>query len=78
MDVSKLLLKKGIEKKFLVFDGNSKLSDVVKKIKDNCFYQLTIFIDDNNFFVLEQPQINYCLMSFTLDTPLKSLIKYRV
>ena len=72
------LAKRGMEKKCLVFDGENTLRDVVKKLKDNCFYQLTVLLGEGEFFLLEQPQINSCLLAFTLDTPLKNLIKYKI
>lgn len=77
MGTNKSFAKKGLEKKCLVFDGDNTLCDIVKKLKDNYFYQLTIWVGEDKFFILEQPQINYCLMTFTLDTPLKNLIKYK-
>ena len=71
-------ISKGVEKKCLVFDGESTLYQVLKKLKENYFYQIMVVLSEKSFFVLEQPQINYCLISCTLDTRLKDLIKYKV
>lgn len=73
---SKQALKKGIEKKCLVFDGEATLYDVLKRLKDNCFYQITVVLGEKDFFVLEQTQINFCLTVCSLDTQLKNLLKY--
>ena len=75
---SKQAIKKGVEKKCLVFDGEATLYEVLKKLKDNCFYQITVVLGEKDFFVLEQTQINYCLTACTLDTQLKNLIKYAI
>ena len=71
-------LHSGIEKKCLVFEGETILLEVVKKLKENYYYQITVVVDEKKYFILEQPQINYCLTVCSLDTPLKNLIKYKV
>ena len=78
MGINLSKLKQGIEKKCLVFNGDTILLEVVKKLKENYYYQITVIIDEKNFFVIEQPQINYCLTVCSLDTPLKNLLKYKV
>lgn len=70
---SKSRAKRGAEKKCLVFDGETTLAAVAKKLRDNCFYQLTVLMDEDNFFILEQPQINFALLHLPLDTKLKKL-----
>lgn len=75
---SKSMAKKGVEKKCLVFDGDTTLATVVKKLKDKCFYQITVLTDDETFFVLEQPQINFALFNLPLDTKLKKLYNHSV
>ena len=71
-------LKRGVEKKCLVFDGETILLEVLKRLKENCYYQITVVVDEKKCFVIEQPQINYCLTVCSLDTPLKNLIKYKI
>ncbi len=66
-------IKRGIEKKCLVFDGNLPLSILLKKLSGNFFYEITVICDNDKTFILQQPQINKLFMGFSLDTPLKEL-----
>ncbi len=66
-------LKRGLEKKCLVFDGDLPLKILLKKLNGNFFYEITVICDNNNTFILQQPKINKLLINYPLDTPLKKL-----
>lgn len=70
-------LKKGMEKKTLVFNCNNMLSDVVKRMQGNFLYCLEVVNDEmqviSRYGIAELEQI---VLSTPLDTPLKNLRKY--
>lgn len=71
---SEKFLKHGMEKKILVFDQNSRLSDVAKRMRGNCLYCLEVVNSDmttlRRFDVAELEQAVVTLPS---DTLLKDL-----
>jgi len=70
-------LKKGMEKKTLVFNYNNLLSDVVKRMQGNFLYCLEVVNDEmqviSRYGIAELEQV---VLSTPLDTPLKNLRKY--
>lgn len=65
-------LKKGMEKKTLVFDSHSRLSDVVKRMQGNYLYCLEVV--DGNMNVTERYSISQ-LEKLVLDVPLDTELK---
>lgn len=70
-------LKKGMEKKTLVFSENNMLADVAKRIQGNFLYCLEV-VDDRMEVVARYSvaQLESLIIDFPLNTPLKNLRKY--
>lgn len=67
-------LKKGMEKKILVFDGNCLLADVVKRMQGNYLYCLEIVDSDMNVGKrYDIAQLETLVLRCPLDTKLKDL-----
>ncbi len=73
----KRFLKCGMEKKTLVFDGNSSLRDVAKRMQGNYLYCLEVVDTDMNVcHRYNVAQLENLVVSCSLDTPLKELEKH--
>lgn len=70
-------LRKGMEKKTLVFSHKSKLSDVAKRMQGNFLYCLEV-VDDNMQVIARYSvsQLEALIVDTPLDTPLANLRKY--
>lgn len=68
--------KKGMEKKTLVFDGDSLLRDVAKRMQGNFLYCLEVVDGDMNVTSrYNVAQLETLVVDYPLDTPLKRLPK---
>jgi len=70
-------LKKGMEKKTLVFNENNLLSDVAKRMQGNFLYCLEV-VDDKMEVICRYSvaQLEQIVIDTPLNTPLKELRKY--
>lgn len=69
-------LRHGMEKKTLVFDGNSRLRDVAKRMQGNFLYCLEVVDSDMNVCSrYNVAQLEALVVDCPLDTPLKDLQK---
>ena len=70
-------LKKGMEKKTLVFSGKNKLSDVVKRMQGNFLYCLEVVDDDMEVVArYSVSQLEQLVLETDLTTPLNELRKF--
>ncbi len=70
-------LRKGMEKKTLVFSQNNKLSDVAKRMQGNFLYCLEVVDDDMQVVArYSVTQLEELIIDTPLDTPLNSLRRY--
>lgn len=70
-------LKKGMEKKTLVFFEENLLHDVAKRMQGNFLYCLEVVDSDMNVVSrYSVAQLEHLIVTAPLDTPLKSLKKY--
>lgn len=70
-------LKKGMEKKILVFSQNNKLSDVAKRMQGNFLYCLEVVDDDMNVVCrYSVSQLEKLVLENPLDKSLKDLRKF--
>ena len=70
-------LKKGMEKKTLVFSQKNKLSDVVKRMQGNFLYCLEVVDDDMEVVArYSVSQLEQLVLETELNTPLNELRKY--
>ena len=70
-------LRKGMEKKTLVFSQNNKLSDVAKRMQGNFLYFLEVVDDDMQVVArYSVTQLEELIIDTPLDTPLNSLRRY--
>ncbi|MCH5160310.1 MAG: hypothetical protein J1F66_05670 [Clostridiales bacterium] len=70
-------LKKGMEKKTLVFSQQNKLSDVIKRMQGNFLYCLEVVNDDMEVVArYSVAQLEQLVLETDLSTPLNQLRKY--
>ena len=70
-------LKKGMEKKTLVFSQNNKLSDVAKRMQGNFLYCLEVVDDDMQVVArYSVTQLEELIIDTPLDATLNSLRRY--